>query len=574
MQKVIAICVASTLPLTALGQPGGWNDPFPPHRVMDNLYYVGTAMLSSFLIATSEGHILVSSNYESSVPVIRANVEALGFDFEDVAILISGHAHPDHIEGDALVKDLTGAEVVVGRLEVPVQRAFRTPSGRELPIDRIVDDGESVSLGGTTLTAHLLPGHTQGCLAWSLELEEDGQDYFALIECSLNGQFLQYVDNAEYPEIVADMRSTYAKARALPVEVFVSSHGDFYGLDEKYEQLLARADGDPNPFVDPAGYRAHVDEFERIFEETLARQLAAAWSPPLTPWGDPDLSGSWPIAHLIGTPLERPARYGERRLMNDEEYAAAVASVEQRNTRYDAEIASNRMGGGHWAEPTAALRLTSLIVDPPDGRLPALTEAGGRLAAEMGSGWSNTVFDGIEDFDSWDRCITRGLPVSMLPRNYNNGIRILQSPGFVAITLEMAHETRVIPVDGRPPLDPAITQWLGESRGRFEGTTLVVETTNFNGLTSMTNPGVPGSPNPPTPTTTAMRIVERFTPTSADTMDYSITIEEPVVLTRSWTAAYPMQRDESYRAFEFACHEDNSAVRNYIETSRFERGLR
>jgi metallo-beta-lactamase class B len=268
-----AMCL---VPLAASAQPAGWNDPFPAHRVMDNLYYVGTSMLSSFLITTPEGHILVSSNYEASVPVIQASVAELGFDFSDIEILISGHAHPDHIEGDALVKELTGAEVVVGRREVPAVRAFRTPAGESLPIDRIVDDGDTVTLGGTTLTAHLLPGHTQGCLAWSLELEESGRPYYALIECSLNGQFLQYVDNDEYPEIVGDMRATYAKARALPAEVFVSSHGVFYGLDEKYAELEARRAGDPNPFVDPAGYQAHVDEFERIFEQTLARQLAEA----------------------------------------------------------------------------------------------------------------------------------------------------------------------------------------------------------------------------------------------------------------------------------------------------------
>jgi metallo-beta-lactamase class B len=233
-------------------------------------------MLSSYLITTPAGHILVSSNYEASVPVIRAGVEALGFEFEDIQILISGHAHPDHIEGDALVKQLTGAEVVVGRREVPAVRAFRTPDGRELPIDRIVDDGDTVSLGGTTLTAHLLPGHTPGCLAWSMTLEEDGESYYALIECSLNGQYLQYIDNDEYPDIVEDMRSTYAKARDLPVEVFLSSHGIFYGLDEKYQNLQQRREGDPNPFVDPVGYQAHVDEFELIFEETLARQLAGA----------------------------------------------------------------------------------------------------------------------------------------------------------------------------------------------------------------------------------------------------------------------------------------------------------
>lgn len=271
-----ALLAILALPAAAFGQPGGWNDPFPPHRVMDNLYYVGTAMLSSYLITTPEGHILVSSNYESSVPVIRAAVEELGFDFEDIEILISGHAHPDHIEGDALVKELTGAEVVVGRLELPAQRAFRTPDGSELPIDRVVDDGDTVSLGGTTLTAHLLPGHTRGCLAWSTELEEDGETYYALIECSLNGQFLQYVGNDDYPDIIDDIRSTYRKARELPVEVFLSSHGVFYGLDEKYAQLERRGPGDPNPFVDPDGYQEHVDEFEQTFEETLARQRAEA----------------------------------------------------------------------------------------------------------------------------------------------------------------------------------------------------------------------------------------------------------------------------------------------------------
>ncbi len=276
MYRTLAICAIPILPCTVLAQPGGWNDPFPPHRVMDNVYYVGTEMLSSYLITTPEGHILVSSNYESSVPVIRAAVEELGFNFSDIEILISGHAHPDHIEGDALVKKLTGAEVVVGRLELPAQRAFRTPGGETLPIDRIVDDGDTVTLGGTTLTAHLLPGHTPGCLAWSTTLEEDGQAYYALIECSLNGQFLQYVDNDAYPNIVEDMRATYKKARALPVEVFLSSHGVFYGLDEKYARLAQSAPGDLNPFVDPDGYQAHVDEFERIFEATLERQLTEA----------------------------------------------------------------------------------------------------------------------------------------------------------------------------------------------------------------------------------------------------------------------------------------------------------
>ena len=231
--------------------------------------------LASFLITTPQGHILMNSNYESSVPVIRASVEKLGFKFSDIKILISGHAHPDHVEGDALVKELTGAQVVVGRLEVAAVKAVR-PGGKEHPIDRIVDDGDTVALGGTTLKAHLLPGHTKGCLAWSMDLKEDSKTYRALVECSLNGRFLQYAGNKDYPGIVEDMRTTYKKARELPADVFLSSHSSFYSLAEKYPKLAARRAGDPNPFVDPKGYQAHVDEFEKSFEAALARQLAEA----------------------------------------------------------------------------------------------------------------------------------------------------------------------------------------------------------------------------------------------------------------------------------------------------------
>lgn len=282
MRRLIrAVLLAALLfvPLATLksfAQPAGWNDPFPPHRVMDKLYYVGTSQLSSFLITTDEGHILVNSSYESSVPVIKTGVEELGFDFSDIKILISGHAHPDHIEGDALVKEMTGAEVVVGRLEVPDVRAFKHSKGKQQPIDRIVDDGDTVTLGDTSLTAHVLPGHTKGCLAWSLSLEENGQSYYGFIECSINGQYLQYVDNKDYPNILADMRSTYKKAREFPVEVWVSSHGVFYGLDEKYEKLQLRGAAEPNPFLDPKGYQAHVEEFESLFEAALARQLEEA----------------------------------------------------------------------------------------------------------------------------------------------------------------------------------------------------------------------------------------------------------------------------------------------------------
>ena len=274
MRKLMLPAIAlAFLPLAAFSQPKGWNDPFPPHRVMDNLYYVGTKELASFLITTPEGHILMNSDYESSVPVIRASVEKLGFKFSDIKILIAGHAHPDHVEGDALVKELTGAQVVVGRLDVEATKKFR-PGGKEHPIDRIVDDGDTVTLGGTTLTAHLMPGHTKGCLAWTTDLKENGKTYHAFIECSLNGQFLQALDN--YPGIVEDFRATYKKARTFPVDVFLSSHASFYNLAAKYEKLQARREGDPNPFVDPEGYKAHVDEYEKSFEAALAKQQAQA----------------------------------------------------------------------------------------------------------------------------------------------------------------------------------------------------------------------------------------------------------------------------------------------------------
>jgi len=268
------LALAFCLPV-AFSQPAGWNDPFPPHRVMDNLYYVGTKELASFLIVTPQGNILMNSDYESSVPVIRASVERLGFKFSDIKILIAGHAHPDHVGGDNLVKELTGAQVVVGRVDAPATKAFH-PEGKEHPIDRLIDDGDTVTLGGTTLTAHMMPGHTKGCLAWTTDLKEGGKTYHAFIECSLNIQAMKFVGNTDYPGIVDDYRATYKKALTFPVDLWVSSHASFYNLAEKYAKLEKRREGDPNPFVDPEGYKAHVDQFEKNFEAALAKQQAQA----------------------------------------------------------------------------------------------------------------------------------------------------------------------------------------------------------------------------------------------------------------------------------------------------------
>ena len=295
---------------------------------------------------------------------------------------------------------------------------------------------------------------------------------------------------------------------------------------------------------------------------------AQSWSAPRTPWGDPDLKGMWPTTKLNGTPLQRPESFGERATLTDEELAERAKRLAGLNSRYDDEIKSHKMGIGHWAEMGQPNRLASLIVEPANGRLPAITAEGERESATMKSSWSNIPFDSVADFNPLDRCITRGLPASMFPFMYNGGIEILQAPGYVVIRLELIHETRIVPLDGRPQLDPAIRQWLGESRGRFEGDTLVIETTNFNGESPMTIVGPGGKP---IPTSESLRLVERLTRVAAERIDYELEVEDPVVLTRPWKAAFPLELDSKYRFFEYACHEDNSAVRNFIETSRYER---
>ena len=300
----------------------------------------------------------------------------------------------------------------------------------------------------------------------------------------------------------------------------------------------------------------------------LAQQPVANqnWTPPKTPWGEPDLQGMWPLNHLISTSFQRQQKYGDRRLMTDEEFAAARKSAQARNQRFESGAIPQADSG------TQVMRLTSLISDPPNGRFPALTPQGKELYNQMHGSYKpgQTVFDSPADFDSWDRCITRGMPVSMLPRNYNNGMRIMQSPGYVLIVLEMAHEVRIIPTNGQPPLDPSIKEWMGEPRGRWEGNTLVVETTNFNGKSDLTNSGVPGSP-PLTPASESERITERFTRTDSDTIEYQMRVEDPDVIASPFTVEYPMKLDNKYQMYEYACHEGNEAIRGYIVNSRYER---
>ena len=325
-------------------------------------------------------------------------------------------------------------------------------------------------------------------------------------------------------------------------------------------------------------------------EASVASESADAFaypdgsSHPVTSWGDPDLQGTWPIMHLLSTSMQRNPDYGDRQYLTDEEYEASLSgrsSQASRDAAYERMVQSNSLGMGGWAESTTRsqqARLTSLISYPTDGRFPEVTARAEELRPNFGSSWSTEQGDGIfespqDDFDTWDRCITRGMPSSMLPFNYNNGIRILQSPGFVVIDLEMIHESRIVPVDGRPGIESEVAQWMGESRGYWDGATLVVETTNYNGEVGMTNAGIPGSPRTDTASTTSMKTTERFTRVEDGRIDYVMTIEDPEILTDQWTISYPMFLDPEYQFYEYACHEDNTAVRNFIETSRYERGL-
>jgi hypothetical protein len=306
---------------------------------------------------------------------------------------------------------------------------------------------------------------------------------------------------------------------------------------------------------------------------TLPGSASAAghWKQPRTPWGDPDLQGTWPISDLMTVPLQRPKKYGTRLYFTPEELAQQRAAVEKQNDRYKEEEKEHKLDMGHWVEDTKAQVQTSLIVDPPDGQLPPQTPLGKEMSSKMGSDWARTVFDSVADFGTWNRCITRGLPEGMFPNPYNNGIQIVQAPGYVVINLEMIHEARIVPLGNMPRLDDAVKQWMGSSRGHWEGNTLVVVTTNFNGQTSMTDFPTRGSPREPRSSSTQMKITERFQRTGDKTMTYTITVDDPVTQTRSWTAQLPWTRDDNYEIYEYACHEGNEAIRGYITNSRWQR---
>jgi metallo-beta-lactamase class B len=274
------LLVLITFAGSVAAQSPDWTEPFPPHKIADNLYYVGSKGLASYLITTPQGDILINSSLEASVPLIRASVEKLGFKFGDTKILLISHAHWDHDAGGAEVKKLTGAQYMVMDSDVSVVESGgvddfqygKKPANQYPParVDRVLHDGDVVKLGGISLIAHKTPGHTRGCTTWTMKVRDAGKTYDVVIVGSPNvNEGYRLVDNAPYPQIAQDFETTFRVLKSLPCDIFLGAHGDYYGMTAKYARLQA---GGPNPFVDPDGYKSYVAEREQAFRSELAKQ--------------------------------------------------------------------------------------------------------------------------------------------------------------------------------------------------------------------------------------------------------------------------------------------------------------
>ncbi len=250
------------------------NQPMPPARIIGNIYYVGTNGVSSFLIVTPDGHILIDSGFNQSVPLIRDSVRALGFRFEDIRILLSSHAHFDHVAGHSMTQKLTGAQIIASRADAEViargdDRLWAGWHGSR--VTRIVGDNEVVQLGGVTLKAHLTPGHTEGCTTWTMEATEAGQTYGVVFAGGYGiNPGVRLVGNRAYPGIADDYAHTFRVLEALKPDVFLAQHPDLFRLEEKLQKARERAT--PNPFVDPDGYRKAVEAAEAAYLDQLHRE--------------------------------------------------------------------------------------------------------------------------------------------------------------------------------------------------------------------------------------------------------------------------------------------------------------
>ena len=304
-------------------------------------------------------------------------------------------------------------------------------------------------------------------------------------------------------------------------------------------------------------------------------RIDTAWR-ARTPWGDPDLHGEWTTEGEYGVPFERPAQYGTRQYLNDEEYARRMQDIRVRDEQDLApvDVLSGRVQGAtapipHWREYNTTSRRTSLVIDPPDGRLPPRTPTARPIPVQRcGSLLGGEPCDSYDEYGLGVRCIVHGggFPDAMIPAVYNANMRITQSPGYVAITYELIHDTRIIPIDTPAsrgvPLSPKIRMYMGNARGRWDQTTLVVETTNLKAANRGSSPG--------------LRLTERFTRTSRDAMQYQVTFSDPATWTAPWTAALDMKsRPDNAGVFEYACHEGNQGMSNMLSAARaMERGER
>jgi metallo-beta-lactamase class B len=276
------VAVLAAVPISCAGQagvPGNMqqvNRPFPPHRVIDNIYYVGTNDIAQFLIVTSAGNILLDTGFEASVPQLRENIEALGFRYRDIKLVLTSHAHIDHVQAHALVRGQTGAQVVVSEADATfVERGGKGETVYDgvhewtpCHVDRRIQDGERVTLGTTTLTAHLTPGHTLGATTWTMQVRERGQTLDVVFFPSANvNPGVRLLNNVRYPAIARDFEHSFAIWKALECDVFLADHAHFYGMKDKVERQ--RDGADENPFIDPAGYRRFISEAERRFQEQL-----------------------------------------------------------------------------------------------------------------------------------------------------------------------------------------------------------------------------------------------------------------------------------------------------------------
>ncbi len=247
-----------------------WVQSFPPHRIIGNVYYVGSRDLAAFLITTPQGNILINSNLTTSVPQIKKSVEKLGFRFSDIKILLISHAHIDHCAGSARIKQLTGAKYMVMDADVPeIDGKSKDMSYPAAKVDRILHDGDEVRLGDAVLVAHLTPGHTKGCTTWTLKVQDGGKVYNVVIVGSPNvNPGYKLVNNARYPLIAQDYERTFRVLKSLPCDVFLGAHGGYYGMTEKF----ARIGGSVNPFIDPEGYKSYVADREQAFLAALRKQ--------------------------------------------------------------------------------------------------------------------------------------------------------------------------------------------------------------------------------------------------------------------------------------------------------------